>query len=138
MKPDISQFSYGYALTDELRLSGADLRHLIDRIEDRRERPGYGHDICSFSSKDVRRYIEVKSVAKLEDGHRFFLSDNEHRVSKSVEHRSGYYFYLVFFDGRSNPVELIAVRAQQFYRYVETLASSYEVRFDRRKLGKHH
>jgi hypothetical protein len=29
------------------------------------------------------RYIDVKSVARLKQGHRFFLSDNEYDISRS-------------------------------------------------------
>jgi hypothetical protein len=78
----------------------------------------------------------VKSVARLSDGHRFFLSDNEHQTSLSKEHGDGYYFYLVYFGGDGKPVELEAVSAKQLYPKVELLPSSYEVRFDRREVPK--
>lgn len=76
----------------------------------------------------------MKSVARLSDGHRFFLSDNEHQTSLSKEHSDGYYFYLVYFGGDGKPVELEAVSAKQLYPKVELLPSSYEVRFDRREV----
>jgi uncharacterized protein DUF3883 len=126
-----------YALNwEKERLEGARLKHLIAKIEDRRDRPGYGHDFLSYSGDDEYRYIEVKSVAKVSDGHRFFLSDNEHQTSLSTEHRSGYYFYLVFFDGNRNPVELLAIVANQLYPKAEMSPSSYEVRFDRKEFHK--
>jgi hypothetical protein len=75
-------------------------------------------------------------VAKLTDGYRVFLSDNEHQTSLSAEHCDGYYFYLVFFDGRRNPLELLAIVAEQLYPKAELLPSSYEVRFDRKDFEK--
>lgn len=113
------------------RLAGAGLSHLIVRIEDRRDRPGYGHDFLSWSEGDAPRYIEVKSVAKVRDGHRFFLSDTEYETSRTAEYQSGYYFYLVFFDSHRKPLELEAVLARRVYTHAEMLASAYEVRFDR-------
>jgi hypothetical protein len=134
---EIGRLAEEYALHWEReRLAGANLGHLVDHIEDRRDRPGYGHDFLSYSSDDEHRYIEVKCVAKLKDGHRLFLSDNEHQTSLSAAHRKGYYFYLVFFDGHRNPVELEAILARQLYSHAEMLPSSYEVRFDRRKFRK--
>jgi Domain of unknown function (DUF3883) len=78
------EYAFGW---EKERLEGARLGHLIDKIEDRRDGPGYGHDFLSYSSDNEPRYIEVKCVAKVEDGHRFFLSDNEHETSVSANHR---------------------------------------------------
>jgi hypothetical protein len=84
-----------------------------------------------------RVLIELKCVAKLSDGYRFFLSDTEqHQTSLSVEHSDGYYFYLVFFDASRNPVEMLAIVADQLYPKAELLPSSYEVRFDRKEFEK--
>jgi len=136
-KSEIGRIAEDYALDwEKKRLAGARLEHLIDKIEDRRERPGYGHDFLSYSADDEHRYIEVKCVAKVSDGHRFFLSDNEHQTSLSPEHKDGYYFYLVFFDGSRNPVELVAIFADKLYPKAEMLPSSYEVRFDRKDFEK--
>jgi len=134
---EIGRIAEEYALKwEKERLAGARLEHLIDKLEDRRDRPGYGHDFLSHSADHVQRYIEVKCVAKLSDGYRFFLSDNEHQTSLSAEHCSGYYFYLVFFAGSCNPVEVLAIVADQLYPRAELLPSSYEVRFDRREFEK--
>lgn len=122
-----------YALRWEKgRLYGAQLEHLITRIEDRRAHPGYGYDFLSYSNDHNSRFIEVKSVAKLSDGHRFFLSDNERQTSSSTDHRTGYYFYLVFFDGKGEPFELLAILAESLYPKADISAASYEVRFDRK------
>lgn len=43
---------------------------IVDKIEDRRDCPGYGHDFLSHSANDEHRYIEVKCLAKLSDGYR--------------------------------------------------------------------
>src|SRR5262249_54897648 len=112
------------------------LEHLIDKIEDRRKRPGYGHDFLSYSTDGEYRYIEVKSVARVSDGHRFFLSDNEHKTSLTAKHCDDYYFYLVFFDGKRSPAELLAIVAHQLYPKAEMFPSSYEVRFDRKEFHK--
>lgn len=136
-KGEIGRLAEEFALKwEKERLAGASLEHLISKIEDRRDRPGYGHDFLSYSAEDEHRYIEVKCVAKLSDGYRFFLSENEHQTSLSAEHRSGYYFYLVFFDGSRNPVELLAIFADQLYPKAELSPSSYEVRFDRKQFHK--
>lgn len=53
----------------------------MGRIEDRRDHPSFGHDFRSFSSESEERFIEVKCVGKVEDGHRFFLSENERETT---------------------------------------------------------
>lgn len=136
-RDEIGRVAEEYALEwEKERLAGAGLEHLISKIDDRRDRPGYGHDFLSYSAKDEPRYIEVKCVAKLGDGHRFFLSDIEHETSRAKEHCAGYYFYLVFFHGGGKPSELLAILADELYRHAELAASSYEVRFDRKKFGE--
>lgn len=72
----------------------------------------------------------MKSVAKLSDGHRFFLSDNEEKTSRSAQHADAYYFYLVFFDGTGEPDSLTAILADHLYQNADLTASSYLVRFD--------
>jgi hypothetical protein len=120
-----------YALAwEKRRLRSANLAHLIDHIDDRRDRPSYGYDFLSHTSPRRPRFIEVKSVAKLGAGHRFFLSDNERTVSRSPEHRDSYYFYLVFFDGEGQPRELRTELAEHVYGAAEIAPSSYTVRFD--------
>jgi hypothetical protein len=136
-RTEIGRIAEEYALKwEKERLAGARLEYRIKDIEDRRDRPGYGHDFLSYSGDNEHRYIEVKCVAKLSDGYRFFLSDNEHQTSLTEENRQGYYLYLVFFDSDSNPIELLAVLAEQLYTKAEVLPSSYEVRFDRRAFHK--
>lgn len=117
---------------EKQRLVGADLSHLIPKIEDRRDCPGYGYDFLSHSSAKQQRFVEVKSVGKLPGGkgHRFFLSDNEHLVSISKEHRDEYYFYLVFFNGDGEPASLQPINAEELYEHSEMLPASYVVRFD--------
>jgi Domain of unknown function (DUF3883) len=136
-RTEIGKIAEEYALNwEKERLAGAQLENRIKDIEDRRDRPGYGHDFLSFSADREYRYIEVKCVARLSDGHRFFLSDNEHQTSLSKEYGDGYFFYLVYFGGDGKPLELEAVSAKQLYTKVELLPSSYEVRFDRQEFQK--
>ncbi len=114
------------------RLSGAGLDELIPMIEDRRDRPGYGYDFLSHTSKRKPRYIEVKSVGKQAggNGYRFFLSDNEHLVSTSPDHRRDYYFYLVFFNGDGEPADLLPLLASDLYQKAGMSPASYVIRFD--------
>ena len=120
-----------YALAwEKQRLMGADLVELVDAIEDRRDRPGFGYDFLSHSATLRPRFIEVKSVAKLREGHRFFLSDNEYSVSCSPEHRDSYHFYLVSFDDKGEPQELFPILAAELYGGAKIAPSSYMVRFD--------
>lgn len=123
---------------EKQRLAGAELSHLISKIEDHRDRPGYGYDFLSHTSPTQQRFIEVKSVGKLPggQGHRFFLSDNEHTISESVDHRDAYFFYLVFFNGNGQPIELQPIRADELYELSEMSPASYVVRFDFRRAGK--
>jgi hypothetical protein len=114
---------------EKTRLRGAGLKHLIHLIDDRTDRPGFGYDILSYTADNQPRYIEVKSVGKIDQGYRFFLSDNEHEISLSSEHSDSYYFYLVIFDGKRNPVDLIPVLANTLYPEAEMQPSSYTVRF---------
>ena len=114
------------------RLEGVGLPLLISKIEDRRDRPGYGYDFLSHTDSRQQRYIEVKSVGKLPngEGHRFFLSDNERAVSESAAHRRGYFFYLVFFGRDGKPEELRPICAEELYPRCEVSPASYVVRFD--------
>jgi hypothetical protein len=112
------------------RLHGANLATLIAAIEDRRERPGYGYDFLSHTAARQPRFIEVKSVSKIGQQHRFFLSDNEYTVSLSPEHRDSYYFYLVSFDGKGQPHELTPRLAADLYPGAEIAPASYTVLCD--------
>lgn len=117
---------------EKQRLDGIGLAHLISKIEDRRDRPGFGYDFLSHTSSKRARFIEVKSVGKMlgGGGHRFFLSENEYAVSISPNHRDAYFFYLVFFDRDGMPTELRPISADGLYRHSEMLPASYVVRFD--------
>ena len=102
---------------------------LIDAIDDRRDRPGFGYDFLSHSAAEQQRFIEVKAVAKVREGHRFFLSDNEYVVSRSQGHKDAYFFYLVMFDDSGEPSRLFPVPAMELYHDAKIEASSYSVRF---------
>jgi hypothetical protein len=118
------------------RLRGAEMAKMVEKIEDMRDRPGFGFDYLSYSSPRQRRYIEVKSVAKRGGDHRFFLSANELVVSKSAERCAHYFFYLVEFDGKGRPCDLRAVRAKDVYNVCQMIPASYEVRVGLTKLRK--
>lgn len=112
------------------RLIGAGLEHLIDRIEDRRNRPGFGYDFLSHTAAKRPRFIEVKAVSKQGDLYRFFLSENEYTVSRSLEHHRAYYFYLVSFDGDGQPRELTPRPATSFYPAAQITPASYTILVD--------
>ena len=112
------------------RLIGAELAHLIDDIDDRTDCPSYGYDFLSHTSAKKPRYIEVKSISKHSRRHRFFLSDNEHTVSCSPEHRNAYYFYLVALNDKGKPVELTPWLAANLYATADIAPASYTVLFD--------
>jgi hypothetical protein len=116
---------------EEERLRGRGWQHLAKQIDDRRNRPGYGYDFLSFSSPDVPRFIEVKTVGKVRGGgFRCFVSETEYSVSKSSDHATEYYFYLVSLGSNGKPVSLKPVRAEDQYENSELLPVSYEMRFD--------
>ena len=114
------------------RLEGAGWTELISKIEDRRDRPGFGYDFLSHTASDQERFIEVKSVAKLSkgEGYRFYLSDNERSVSLSLDHKELYFFYLVFFGKNGEPKELKPICASTLYEESEIVPASYVVRFE--------
>jgi hypothetical protein len=114
------------------RLEGAGRTELISKIEDRRDRPGYGYDFLSHTASDQKRFIEVKSVAKLPngEGYRFYLSDNERSVSLSADHKELYFFYLVFFGKNREPKQLKPICASALYQESELVPASYVVRFE--------
>ncbi|MGB3254558.1 DUF3883 domain-containing protein [Buttiauxella gaviniae] len=111
------------------RLKGAGLEHMISKIEDRRSRPGYGHDYLSWSTEDKPRQIEVKAVAKTgADSWRFFLSENEYqRSQESLENE--WYFYLVFFD-KNGPQALHICNSEEMYKQAEMIPASWSMYFD--------
>lgn len=136
-RAEIGRIAEEFALRwEKVRLGGANLEHLVPKIEDRRNFPSYGHDFRSFTSSGEERFIEVKCVAQSQGGHRFFLSENEFETSRSREHRAQYYFYLVYFNGKRNPVDLDAILAERLYSNSDMVPTSYELLFDRRKLNK--
>lgn len=139
VRKELGQMAEEFALQwEKERLIGANLEDLIEKIEDRRDRPGYGYDFLSHSAIGVRRYIEVKSVGTDDEGQRFFLSDNEYRTSNSADHSGDYYFYLVFFDGSGRPASLRSFPADQLYANAELAPASYTVRFDLRESARSH
>jgi hypothetical protein len=69
-------------------------------------------------------------ILKRKTWHRLFLSDNEYSVSRSPEQRDSYYFYLVTFDGRGEPKELLPILAAERFGGAMISPSSYTARFD--------
>lgn len=114
------------------RLIGLGYPDLAGKIEDRRDIPSYGYDYLSYTSPNVERYIEVKSVGrdKKEGCYRFFLSENELSVSNSGEHINEYYFYLVLYGKDGMPSDILVKKASDFYRNSEVIPCSYVVRFE--------
>lgn len=133
----VGKAAEAYAIEwERMRLEGIGLNEFVPKIDDRRERPGYGYDFLSYTSPKQQRFVEVKAVGKLPggEGYRFFLSENEHVVSKSEEHCREYFFYLVFFNSAGQPVELLPIRAAELYKQSKLLPASYVVRFDFKRM----
>lgn len=119
-----------YALAwEKSRLAGSTFPQLAAKIDDRRNRPGYGYDFRSYSAPAKERYIEVKSVGKEKGAYRFFLSENERAVSESGDCRDSYYFYLVFYGSDGEPERLEAILAADLYKDSTVAACAYRVRF---------
>lgn len=134
----IGALSEKYALEwEQNRLLGLGYEALITEIIDCRDRPGFGYDFQSFSSKDVYRYIEVKSVGRnnTSESYRFFLSENEKHKSMTGELSNEYYFYLVFYGKDGNPSELKAILANDLYTNSSLQACAFKVYFDVKDLS---
>lgn len=109
------------------------MNHLIKKIADRRDRPGYGYDFLSYNSDETERYIEVKSVLKIngEGKHRFYTSSNQKDVSEDPKHKSSYYLYLVYFDDDGEPTDLDVERAHEFYQRADIDTDTFVVTFQK-------
>ncbi len=129
----IGRASEEFALQwERRRLIGLGAGGLASRIKDRRKSPAYGYDFLSYTSATQERYIEVKSLGtdRIVGGYRFFLSDNERRVSLSPERSKNYYFYLVLFDAGGNPHDLLAISAANLYDSAKLETYVHVVRVD--------
>jgi hypothetical protein len=129
----IGELSEAFALKWEKdRLRGAGHRDLVKLIEDRRDKPGYGYDFLSHSEPGKERLIEVKSAGRIRTspGFRFFLSEHEHKTSRTAHARDSYYFYLVFFDQEGSPNDLRAWKADELYAVSDLGPNGYVVSFD--------
>jgi len=127
----VGEMSEALALKwEKRRLSGAGLKNFIKKIEDRRGMPSYGYDFFSHSSPSLERYIEVKSIGKnrIGSGFRFFLSENEWRVS--CKNPEKYYFYLVQYGENGQPAHVSSKKASDFYDFCELGPNGYVVTFD--------
>lgn len=91
---------------EKRRLSAAGMDKQVGRIRDRTAYPRDGYDFLSFSSPSQRRYIEVKAVRQTAPGvWRFFLSENEYVKSRDNAMQGHYFFYMIRFDGKGQPIE---------------------------------
>jgi hypothetical protein len=129
----IGEISEKYALEwEKERLLGSGCKQLIKHIEDVRSAPACGYDFRSHTLPDRKRFIEVKSVGRNRagSGYRFFLSDREHSISQSADHKDDYYFYLVFYED-NKPVAVESWKAADLYEISELGPNGYVVAFDR-------
>lgn len=129
----IGELGEKFALTwEKERLIGLGYQELVSKIDDRRNRPGYGYDFLSYSSPSRERHIEVKSVGRdrKAGGYRFYLSENQHFVSNSKGRTHDYYFYLVLYDDSGKPHRLLAKRATEVYSTGILTPCAYLMRFD--------
>ena len=129
----IGELSEAFALKwEKERLLGAGHKSLVKLIKDRRDKPGYGYDFLSHGEPGKERLIEVKSAGRIRTspGFRFFLSENEHKTSRTEHARDSYYFYLVFFDQEGSPYDLRAWKADELYAVSDLGPNGYVVSFD--------
>jgi uncharacterized protein DUF3883 len=127
----IGELSEAYALKWEKdRLLGAGHKKLVKLIKDCRNTPGCGYDFLSHTEPGKERLIEVKSAGRIRtaSGYRFFLSETEHKTSRTAHLRDSYYFYLVFFDPEGSPFGLRAWK--ELYAISDLGPNGYVVSFD--------
>jgi len=98
-------------------------------IADLSNKPSYGYDFLSYSTPNRHRYIEVKTARKINNNgdYRFYLSENEHSVSKTNEHKKEYYFYLVLYGKNDKPIDLVVKRAIDLYPASQLIPYTYKV-----------
>lgn len=126
----IGEMSESFALNwEKERLLGLDYKP--PRVKDCRNTPSCGYDFLSDSAASERRFIEVKTAGRnyLDNGFRFFLSENEHKVSKRADHRDRYYFYLVFYKDRV-PYDVVPWKAADLYKIARFDFNGYVLSFD--------
>jgi hypothetical protein len=131
-RDSIGRISEEFALEwEKNRLIGLGYPELISQIDDRRSIPSHGYDFLSHNAPNSKRYIEVKSVGKdRKNGmYRFYLSENEHIVSRSDQFKDSYYFYLVFYGSDGKPSYLSARHTQEIYSSCDIGPCAYLVRF---------
>ena len=112
----IGEKSEAFALQwEEERLRG--LGFMNPNVEDRRDTPACGYDFLSNTNGAEIRHIEVKSAGRdwIGGGYRFFLSENQRKVSLEPESGSSYYFYLVFYGKDGEPMSLKPWRPLDLY-----------------------
>lgn len=129
----IGELSEAFALKWEReRLLGAGHKKLARLIKDCRNTPGCGYDFLSYTEPGKERLIEVKSAGRIRtaSGFRFFLSETEHKTSRTAHVRDSYCFYLVFFDPEGSPFELRAWKAEELYAISDLGPNGYVVSFD--------
>jgi len=129
---EIGRMSEEFALKWEKdRLLGLGYESLIKKVKDRHDRPGYGYDILSYTSSDIERYIEVKTLGYdyKEGCYRFFLSEDEKTISESSQHKKEYYFYMVQYKNKI-PCNVIIKKASEIYSIGDISSCAYVVRLD--------
>lgn len=104
---DLGKKSEAYALSIERsRLCSIGHPLLGNKILDRTKQPRYGYDFESFTLPNQRRYIEVKTFTPVNDEvSRFFLSANELATASDPIIRDNYYFYLVIYGSKGEPID---------------------------------
>ncbi|MBA6263920.1 DUF3883 domain-containing protein [Colwellia sp. Bg11-12] len=122
MRNKIGKISEQYALKfEKQRLTGLGLKYLVDKIEDRSNKPSFGYDLLSFEADGSERQIEVKTVSKKEckekGVYRYFISSNEFSVSKEPD--KNYHYYFVIMGSEFKPKKLVMMSASVANKKVE-------------------
>lgn len=125
--------SEAYALSFErARLCSIGYPLLAKKILDRTKQPRYGYDFESFTSPSLRRFIEVKTFTPVNDDvSRFFLSANELTTASKPSIRDNYYFYLVIYGPKGEPIDCQVRSARRVLENGEKVAQNYLIRLPR-------
>lgn len=84
-----------------------------------------GYDIISIENEAREvRYIEVKTVKKIDDLFTFYLTNNELEKSKSLPN---YFIYLVVYETNNVDVKILSVKNMINSKYFRVVPINYKV-----------
>lgn len=132
VRKELGKISEDFALDwEKNRLRGLGREDLANKIKDKTKKPANGYDFLSFEADGSNRQIEVKSLGISKGlgkgGYRFFLSENEKKVS--LNNSESYYFYMVQFGKDMKPADIHVKKADELYEIAELSPAAFKVMF---------